>query len=219
MKIKLFTFALALSVVITGCSSDKTEDASPESTKQANATNTAAGVQKEETDNEQEEEKGIEVDKNLLNVTVTLPASLFEGQNIDEVIASAKEDGVKEATKNEDGSVTYKMSKSAHNKMLKELGATITQSIEEMKTEQTFASIKDITANDSFSQFTLTVDKAAYEGSMDAFAAFGIGLQGMMYQMYEGVDSSKTKVVIDIKDESTGEVFDTVIYPDTLEQE
>ncbi|MGO4369850.1 hypothetical protein AB4Z21_03445 [Paenibacillus sp. MCAF20] len=108
MKIKLFTFALALAVVITGCSSDKTEDASPESTKQANATNTAAGVQKEETDNEQEEEKGIEVDKNLLNVTVTLPASLFEGQNIDEVIASAKEDGVKEATKNEDGSVTYK---------------------------------------------------------------------------------------------------------------
>jgi PBP1b-binding outer membrane lipoprotein LpoB len=219
MKIKLFTFALALAVVITGCSSDKTEDASPESTEQANATNTAAGVQKEETDKEQEEEKGIEVDKNLLNVTVTLPASLFEGQNIDEVIASAKEDGVKEATKNEDGSVTYKMSKSAHNKMLKELGATIKQSIEEMKTEQTFASIKDITANDSFSQFTLTVDKAAYEGSMDAFAAFGIGLQGMMYQMYEGVDSSKTKVVIDIKDESTGEVFDTVIYPDTLEQE
>ncbi|MNZ90492.1 hypothetical protein D3C78_1094560 [compost metagenome] len=95
----------------------------------------------------------------------------------------------------------------------------IDKSLEEMKTDNTFSSIKDITHNDSFNLYTLTVDKASYEGSMDAFAAFGIGIQGVFYQIFEGIDPDKTKVTIDIKDEATGEVFDSITYPDALQKE
>ena len=53
------------------------------------AINTAEQTQ-EETN-----EEGINVDKGLLNVEITLPASFFEGEDIDTVITNAKKDGVR----------------------------------------------------------------------------------------------------------------------------
>jgi len=63
------------------------------------------------------------------------------------------------------------------------------------------------------------VDRAAYENSFDGFAALGLGLQGMFYQAFDGVPSDKLKVTINIQDESTGEIFNTVVYPDQMKSE
>jgi hypothetical protein len=161
--------------------------------------------------------EAVSVDKGLLNVEVTLPASFFEGDDIDKVIADAKKDGVKEVTKNEDGSLTYKMSKSKHKEMMKELETGIEESIEEAKTGGDFTSVKDITHNGSFTEFTLLVDKAAYENSFDGFAAIGFGMSGMMYQMFNGTEADDAKVTIFVKDEATQEIFDETVYPDALE--
>ncbi|WP_339254319.1 hypothetical protein NSQ43_07240 [Sporosarcina sp. FSL W8-0480] len=38
-------------------------------------------------------------------VEVTVPATLLEGEDIDSVIAQAKEDGIKDVKKNDDSSV------------------------------------------------------------------------------------------------------------------
>jgi len=151
------------------------------------------------------------------NVEITLPASIFEGENIDEVIEKAKSDGVEEVIENEDGSLTYKMSKAKHNEMMKEMENSIIQSVEEMETSGDYASIKNIEYSKDFSEFTMIVEKSAYENSFDGFIVIGLGLQGMYYQMYNGVDTDQNKVKIDIKDEATGEIFDTIIYPDTFE--
>ncbi|MCA1029198.1 hypothetical protein LCM23_24605 [Cytobacillus kochii] len=171
------------------------------------------------TDQKQEEKEGaVNVDKGLLNVELTLPASFFEGEDIDTVIAEAKKERVSEVTKNEDGSLTYKMPKSEHKKMMAEMGTSITDSIEEMKSSEDYVSIKDVTHNKSFTEFTLLVDKESYENSMDGFAIFGLGLQGSMYQMFNGANPEDYKVTVSVKDEATEEVFDEVIYPDALEE-
>ncbi|MDM5205936.1 MULTISPECIES: hypothetical protein [Cytobacillus] len=171
------------------------------------------------TDQKQEEKEGaVNVDKGLLNVELTLPASFFEGEDIDTVIAEAKKEGVSEVTKNEDGSLTYKMPKSEHKKMMTEMGTSITDSIEEMKSSEDYVSIKDVTHNKSFTEFTLLVDKESYENSMDGFAIFGLGLQGSMYQMFNGANPEDYKVTVSVKDKATEEVFDEVIYPDALEE-
>ncbi|MDQ0187761.1 hypothetical protein ACFOST_22640 [Cytobacillus kochii] len=171
------------------------------------------------TDQKQEEKEGaVNVDKGLLNVELTLPASFFEGEDIDTVIAEAKKEGVSEVTKNEDGSLTYKMPKSEHKKMMAEMGTSITDSIEEMKSSEDYVSIKDVTHNKSYTEFTLLVDKESYENSMDGFAIFGLGLQGSMYQMFNGANPEDYKVKVFVKDEATEEVFDEVIYPDALEE-
>lgn len=163
------------------------------------------------------EEKPIEVDKGLLNVEVTLPASLFQGEDLDRIIAEAEEAGVGEVSKNSDGSITYKMSKSQHKEMMMQMEKDLISSIEEMKNNSDLVSIQDITHNPSFSEFTLVVNKEAYENSFDGFAAFGLGISGMFYGILNGVEPDKNKITIFIKDEATQEVFEEMVYPDDLE--
>lgn len=175
------------------------------------------------TDDEKKDKKenkdAVEVDKGLLNVEVTLPAAFFEGQDIDKAIAQAKKDGVKEVTKNEDGTLTFKMSKSQHKKMMKEMETTIKDSVKELETNKDLASIKSVEYNKSFSEFTIVVKQSDYENSMDGFAILGIAMQSMFYQLFDGVKPDAYKATIHLKDEATSKVFDTIVYPDALEEE
>jgi hypothetical protein len=162
--------------------------------------------------------ESVEVDKKLFNVEVTLPASMFEGESIEDIKTAAKENDIKEVTENEDGSITYKMSKDGHKKLMEEISTSIKETVEETKTSEDFVSIKDITFNKSFSEFTMLVDKETYENSMDGFATMALGMSGMLYQMYDGATEDEYSVTIKLQDESTEEVFDEVIYPDALEE-
>lgn len=169
-----------------------------------------------ETEQQEKESEGISVDKGLLNVEVTLPASFFEDGDIDAAIAEAKEEGI-EVTKNENGSVTYKMSKAKHKEMMAEMEDSLLESIEELKNGEDFASIKDIQHNKKFTEFTLVVDKEGYENSFDGFAVFGLGLSGAMYQLFNGADPENYNVKIVVKDEATNEIINEVNYPKDLE--
>ncbi|WP_438317284.1 hypothetical protein [Sporosarcina sp. FA9] len=176
-------------------------------------------VKDKEEDNKTEETGGaLEVDKGLLNVEVTIPSSFMEGEDIDQVVADAKESGIKNATKNEDGSVTYKVSKVQHKEMMKEMKTNVSTYIEELVSGDDFASIKDIEHNGSFSEFTVVVDKEAFEGSMDGFATLGLAMSGMYYQAFNGTNAEKLKVTVNTKDADTGEIIGTAIYPDVLNE-
>ncbi|SHR48487.1 Uncharacterised protein [Mycobacteroides abscessus subsp. abscessus] len=204
MKNFMIMMTVIIFTLLTGCSSSDTS-------KVADKEN--SGATEQEPTNE-----AVEVDKGLLNVEVTLPASMFEGEDVDASIAEVEKEGVK-ATKNEDGSVTYKMSKSKHKEMMKELETGIIESVADMKNNEDFVSIQEITYNKSFSEFTMVVDQATYENSMDSFVIFGLGLSGMYYQLFNGADSEDYQVKIMVKDQVTGEVFEEVVYPDALEEE
>jgi hypothetical protein len=206
---KRYVFFLLLVMLLSACSTN-------EETVKSNDGESKS--EQKEDQSKEEKEGAVEVDKGLLNVEITIPASMFEGEDLDTVIANAKAEGVNEVTKNADGSLTYKMSKTKHKEFLAEMKDEVTKSVNQMKNSEDFVSILDITSNDSFSEFTMIVDKAAFENSMDGFAALGLGLTGMMYQLYEGVDSEEIKVVIKLQDEATGEVFDEVVYPDDMEE-
>lgn len=188
-------------LVLTACNSDDSKQSSNDTT------------------DENVNEESVEVDKGLLNVEVTLPASFFDGQEIDEVIEEAKADGVKEVIQNDDGSLTYKMSKKEHKKILSEMADGIDENIEEIKMGEDFASIQDVKNNKSYSEFTLVVDREQFENSFDGFAAFGLGLTGMFYQVFDGKDADKVNVTISLEDANSGEVFNTVVYPDDLNEE
>jgi PBP1b-binding outer membrane lipoprotein LpoB len=193
--ISLLTFTL-----LAACSSDET------SNKESSNQDTS------------KKNESVEVDKKLFNVEVTLPASMFEGETIEDIKTAAKKNDIKEVTENEDGSITYKMSKSVHKKLMEEISTSIKETVEETKTSEDFVSIKDITYNKSFSEFTMLVDKETYENSMDGFASMALGMSGMLYQMYDGATEDEYSVTIKLQDESTEEVFDEVVYPDALEE-
>ena len=204
-KILILPLTLLFSILLVACGQDKES----ESGKKSNNADTT----------EETKDGSFKVDKGLLNVEVTIPASLLEGQEIDSAITEAKKEGIKEVIKNDDGSVTYKMSKSVHKEMMKEMEKDILETIEEIKTSKDFASIKDVSYNKSFTEFTLTVNKEQFENSFDAMASMGLALSGMYYQLFSGVDSEKFKVTVIFKDESNGEIINTIVYPDDLNED
>lgn len=172
-----------------------------------------------DSDSKKEKQDSVEVDKGLLTVEVTIPASFYEGEdvNVEEIITEAEKDGVKKVTKNEDGSLTYKMSKSQHKKMLKDMESEIQQTIKEIESNEDFTSIDSIKSNQSYDEFTLSVNQSEYENSMDGFATLGLAMQSMFYQLFSGVDEEDYQVTIHLKNKNTSKVFDTVVYPDALE--
>jgi len=180
----------------------------------------SSGNDADKEDDKKTEETGstLGVDKGLLNVEVTIPATFMEGEDIDQVVADAKENDIKNVTKNEDGSVTYKMSKAQHKKMMKEMKTDVTTYVDELVSDEDFASIQEIKHNGSFTEFTVVVDKAAFESSFDGFATLGLAMSGMFYQAFNGTNAEKLKVTMHTQDASTGEIFGTAVYPDVLEE-
>ncbi|WP_128660053.1 hypothetical protein [Paenibacillus sp. 598K] len=160
---------------------------------------------------------GLQIEEKDGDIVLRLPAGMFEGQDLDQVIEQAKAEGVKDAVKNDDGSLTYTMSKKHHKEMLTEMGQGIADYTKELVAEGTFASVKAVDFAKDFSEFTLTVDQEAYQGSMDAFAAMGLGIQGMMYKMMQGLPEAEQKVTVHLKDENSGDVFDSIVYPDAMQ--
>ncbi|QQK78503.1 hypothetical protein HUG20_00200 [Salicibibacter cibi] len=155
------------------------------------------------------------------DVELTLPAELMEeagADSIEELAADAdEEDGIEEVAENEDGSVSITMTGEAHQEMMAEMEQEANEYIEEIVTNDEFASIEDVTANDSFDDITFVVDQEQYENSFDGFAAFGVSIWALMYQGFDGVDEEEMEVTIHLESAEDGEVFDSVTYPDAFD--
>lgn len=134
----------------------------------------------------QEETQTVEVDEGIFDVEITVPADfLEEGTTQDDLDAIAEESDFKSVTLNDDGSATYVMTKAQHEKMMAELKESINQSLAEMIDPETYPSFSAITANDSFTQFTveLTTNEVGLAESMSVIAFYVLG---GMYNAFNG---------------------------------
>lgn len=167
-----------------------------------------------------DEESGIEVDKGLLNVEITLPTNFFDEEELASIEENIEQETQEaEVTKNDDGSITVKMSKSDHKKMLEEMKEEFIVAIEDILEDENFVSIQDISYNKDFSNLTIVVsDQETFENSLDGFATLTLGVGSLLYQAFDGKDLEKDKVTLEIVDESTNETIHEIIYPDALEE-
>ena len=184
----------------------------------------ACGEQKTTSQNEQppaesmadttdnSESTAIEVDEGLLNVEVTLPASFFEDESEEEIKAAAEENGFSKCTINEDGSVTYKMTKAKHKEMLAEMKSDLDESIAAMiNGEEAVESFQKIEYADDFSKFDVYVDRAKYT-AFDSLYVLAFYISGAYYQAFEGKDMNDIDVVVNFIDEATNEIFESSSY-------
>ena len=202
----ILSSAMLLSVILTGCSGQS------ENTKE-NKEVTDEIPDKSPVTNEEEPEDKI-VDKKLTSVKVTIPGELMgdiEDFNEEEYVK--ENDGIKSAKLNEDNSVTIEMSKSKHKELLKEIELSIEETISDIVEGEETPYIKDIEHSKGFKEINMTVEKESYESSLD-MTPFLLGMSAAMYQAYDGEDF-ETK--INIKDVQTGEIINTVVYPDDFE--
>ncbi|MGM9949933.1 MAG: hypothetical protein ACI33P_07385 [Lysinibacillus sp.] len=196
MKKWLFA-AGAIALLLAGCGNEKESEATKE---------------------EQSADESVNVEKGLLNVQVTLPASFFEGKTEEEIVAVAKEDGISEVKVNEDGSVTYTMSKSKHKEMMKEMEDGIVEMIKEVVESDDYPSIKEISYNKDFDEFDVKVDRELYENGLDGFAILGLVMGSAYYSAFNGDSPEDMKITFNMIDATTDEVFETTVYPDDLEE-
>lgn len=161
-----------------------------------------------------EESEGITVDKSLLTVDITLPATLVgDLSDFNEEEYIAENEGVKAVKINEDGSITLTMTKKKHEEIVNEMKDEVEASLSELIESEDTPYIKGIKHNKDFREVKIIVDRDAYEDAFD-LTPFAVGITVGMYQAYSG-DEFYTKIIIE--DVDTGEEIGSVIYPDALE--
>lgn len=222
---KLSTALLALAIVAGACASG--DDSAPETTQEAStpvessppeATNPAEETDEADEDLSELEAVGeIEVDRGLLSVEVTIPASLVEEADVDGLVNEFADDGISisDARRNADGSVTYRMSRADHRRLLSSLREGIGESFEDVSSD--FPSVRSIDFNTDLTRFSLTVDRAAFENSFDGFVIFLPLFAAGIYAAFDGRDPEGMRIEIDYVDASTGQTFDTFVAPDDLQ--
>lgn len=164
-----------------------------------------------DTENKQNNEP-VSVSEKILDVTVTLDASLFEGKTAEEIETAAKEKGIKKCVVNEDGSVTYTMAKSKHKEALKDMKLEIEKSFDQLiNGEDNYESFVNIEVNDNCSKFDVFVNADKFS-SWDTMSVLGFYMQGVYYQSFSGVDNDEIDVVVNFINNETQEILETASY-------
>ncbi|WP_368652448.1 hypothetical protein AB4Y30_11890 [Ornithinibacillus sp. 4-3] len=155
------------------------------------------------------------------DVTITFPATMFDNElfTIDEMVEQMEEDNeVKEVNKNDDGSLSIVMSKSEHDKVMEEMKEDLQESFAGIVNDnEFFTSIKNIEENKDYTEINVTVDQAMYEEGMESFAMLALASSSVYYQIFSGIEADKHELTINLKDEASDEVFETMNYPEDFE--
>jgi len=152
------------------------------------------------------------------SVSITLSADLFEGMSKADIENAAEQNGFLDCTVNEDGSVTYTMSKEKHEEMLQEMKTSMDETINELMTgADKVASFLSIDANEDYSKVDVYVDPTKYS-EWDSFYALTFYVSGAYYQSFAGVQADDIDVVVNFIDNETKKVLNTASYKDYMNQ-
>ena len=150
---------------------------------------------------------GLNVEKNLFSVTLTYPASMVdEGTTQDSLNNEISGiDGIKSATLNEDGSVTYIMTKAYHKQIVDDMAQTIDESMAEMVGSADYPNFTKVEANEDYTVFTVTTKSKAL--SLDeSLSLLQFYTEGAFYSVVSGNDADS--IHVDFVNADTGEVID-----------
>ncbi len=205
-KLILSVISLILSISLVACSG-------------GTAAVSSSSLQSSDSQSEQSPDSSsissVEVDENLITVDITLPASFFENKTEEEI--KKDDDGnYKKITINDDGSVTFTMTKAKHAQLLKNMQEEFLINFSEMVESEDFPYITAIDCSKDFSKVTISVDGVKYKDIFFDVSPLAVGLSIMMYQSFAG--ESNATCTIDTVDNQTNEIIDSVVYPDVLKK-
>lgn len=191
-KMQICAAACALALCLTACGGGA-------------ASTTAAG--QDTAVSASSSEDGLNVEKNLFSVTLTYPASMVdEGTTQDSLNNEISGiDGIKSATLNEDGSVTYIMTKAYHKQIVDDMAQTIDESMAEMVGSEDYPNFTNVEANEDYTVFTVTTKSKAL--SLDeSLSLLQFYTEGAFYSVVSGNDADS--IHVDFVNAGTGEVID-----------
>lgn len=175
---RLLALALAL-LALAGCSSGSQSE-SPNVQPIENQSATPTPSAPASTEPSPSVEAGI--------IEFTVGASFFDERiTQEELDESSTANGIISATLNDDGSVTYTMTKDAHKEFMAELAQTIKDGLEELANSEDYATISKVEAEAPFVEFRVYLD-ANEVGLMESFTVLAFYMYGGMYNAFNGTE-------------------------------
>ena len=158
-----------------------------------------------EEDSKSEETQSIEVDEGLLNVEITVPPDFLDEVTTQETLdETAKEEGIKSITLNDDGSATYIMSKSKHDEMMAGIRESIDESMAEMIDPETYPTFVEVTSNDDYTHFTVKLSSNEV-GLSESISVLGFYMLGGLYNAFNGTPVDD--VTVSFVNADTGDII------------
>lgn len=197
MKRKLIVLLIATTFALSSCGASETSDGQTieESSKET----------LENTDLSEIDSIGdVEVEENLFSVELTIPADFVGEKTQDDLDAVATENGYKSITLNADGSATYVMTKAQHQEMLDEMATSINDSLAELIGSEDYPNITAITANDNFTEFTITTKSTELDMN-ESFSVMMFYMYGGMYGIFSGEQADN--IHVDFVNADSGEII------------
>ena len=216
---KLLSAALAATLALNLCACSSSGQAEPSPAPDASESQASTGESTSETSDGLEDLESlgdIEVDKNLFDVVITMPADLVGETTQEELDQQAADSGVHSITLNEDGSATYVMSKEQHKKLLEDTRQSIRTSLDEMVGSEDYPNITSVEANDDFTSFTVTTTSTEVSFT-EAFSVIGLYMYGGIYGIFSG--ETPDNIHVDFVNADTGEIIDSSDSQDMEESE
>lgn len=147
----------------------------------------------------------VDVDQKLLSVEITIPADLMGETTQADLDAQVSSGAYLSAKRNDDGSVTYKMTKAQHQEVMDSIRKTIMDALDEMVASQDYTFTK-IEPNADFTKFTVTTT-ASELNIAESFSVMAFYMYGGMYSVFNGTEAEN--IAVDFVNEATGQVIST----------
>ena len=140
-----------------------------------------------------------------MNVEITVPPDFLEEGTTQETLdETAKEEGIKSITLNDDGSATYIMSKSKHDEMMAGIRESIDESMAEMIDPETYPTFVEVTSNDDYTHFTVKLSSNEV-GLSESISVLGFYMLGGLYNAFNGTPVDD--VTVSFVNADTGDII------------
>lgn len=162
-----------------------------------------------------EENANLQLEEN--DIQVTLPPQFFEGMDEEAIQQEAKDQDIKRAEVNSDGSVTYTMTKERHQEIVNSFKEELDFAITDIAESEGYPSIMKIEADDQYEEFNIYVNRSQFEKGTDIMATISLYIASSYYHAFLG-NGDSFKATLNYIDESNDEVFKTMVLPEQLEE-
>lgn len=147
----------------------------------------------------------IEVEDGLFDVTLTLPADYASDITAEEIAQQVADGKVHTGVLNDDGSVTYTMSKAQHAALLESVAAQLRSTLDDMIGSADYPNLTVIETNDDFTDFTVyTTTQPGAVGLSDEMSVLIYYTCGKMYGIVSGQEPDN--IHVDILNAESGEL-------------
>lgn len=155
------------------------------------------------SDSKTENDK-IEVDENLLTVELTIPADIIGETTQEKLDQTAKGEGIKSITLNEDGSASYVMTKKKHREMMSDIKASIDEGLKALVGSEDYPNFTKVEANNDYTVFTITTTSTELDLS-ESFSVLNFYVQGGLYNAFNGTPADN--IHVDFVNAASGEII------------